>query len=155
MKKKVKIVKKNVSVNSSVLGYNVITGTTYLPVTIKREIINEETILENCTTDLHLSTNKSKQNLNQKTPTLHRKTPVISVVKKTKQRQEKTPVVRKRVSKRFIPKNLHGIFSTVKNKKWWCILPKQLKNIGFRNFLCKRQIIINNQKVKLLCTTIN
>ena len=59
---------------------------------------------------------RSKQNLNQKTHTLHRKTPVISVVKKTKQRQEKTPVVKKRVSKRFIPKNLHGIFTTVKSK---------------------------------------
>lgn len=117
MRKKVKTVKEIVSVNSSVLGYNVITGTTYLPVTIQKEIITEEIIPEDSTKDLHLSTNKSKQNLNQKTPILQRKTPVISVAKKVKQQQEKTHVVRKRVSKRFIPKNLHGIFTTIKSKR--------------------------------------
>ena len=37
-------------------------------------------------------------------------------VRKRKTQQERTPVVRKRVSKRFIPKNLHGIFTTVKSK---------------------------------------
>lgn len=116
MNKKVKIVKEIVSVNSGVLCYNIMTGATYVPVTIREEIVSEEIISEDCTTDLHLNTMRSKQNLNQKTHTLHRKTPVISVVKKTKQRQEKTPVVKKRVSKRFIPKNLHGIFTTVKSK---------------------------------------
>lgn len=116
MKKKVKVVKTIVSVNSSVLGYNIITGATYVPVTIREEIVSEEIISEDCTIDVHLHTMRSKQNLNQKTHTLQRKTPVTSVVRKRKTQQERTPVVRKRVSKRFIPKNLHGIFTTVKSK---------------------------------------